>query len=695
MKMERHASAEQAMQAAATALHDGDGTKAESLCAEVLARDARHPQALLMLGLIEQQRQRYVEARALLERAVEAQPGSADAHALLGQVLRDLGEDEAALAAWDRALALQPERGDLLFNRGNLLRDLGRVEAAISSYDEALAHSGDDAVVLNNRAVALQELGRHEEALDSLARALSLVPDDADALSNRGIALQAVGRHALALECFDAVLALRPGDPAGLLHRSNALQALGRLEEALASCDEAVRAVPQDAGAQQRRAALLLELGRPAEALASCEQALALQPGLVAGLTTRGLALQALGGYEQALQSHRLAQLQQATPEGALGMGDALQALGRPQEALSCYEQALSLRPGYYEAVNNRGNALQSLNRHQEALASYEQARAMRPHDPEAQWNEGLALLALGELQRGWQKYEWRWQHRKLALPPRGEPATLWNGEPDIAGRTMLLYPEQGFGDAIQFVRYASRVAALGARVHLACHESLAELFGTVPGVARVLGADAESVPFDLHAPLMSLPLAFDTALETIPADVPYLAAAPAEAQEWRQRLVRLPGRRRVGLAWSGNPAFAGARAKACPVEQLLPLLGAADTAWVSLQTGAAAADIRALVGVGRTLVDCSEHLTSFARTAAVIESLDLVITIDTAVAHLAGALGKPVWVLLPFSADWRWLVGRADSPWYPTARLFRQPRIGDWAAVIAAVRQELDATAA
>jgi tetratricopeptide (TPR) repeat protein len=693
------ARSEQAARAAAQALQAGDSMAAERLAREALAADANHVPGLLLLAVIEHARQDDEAAASLLQRAISVQPELPDGHALLGQVLRTLQRHDEALAAWDRALQLRPDRADVLFNRGNLLRELGRAEEALACYERALAIAPDDAAILNNQAVALQLLGRHEASLATLARVLAVQPDEPDALHNRGIALEGMGRHELALQAFDAVLARDPAHPHARMQRGIVLQAMGRSDEALACYDEALRIAPAPE-TYQNRAALLLARKRAADALEDCERALRLRPGFVQALTTRGEALQVLGRAAEALESHRAAQLQQRTAEGALGMGDALLALERATDALGCYDEAVALRPESLQAWNNRGNALQALNRHEEALESHARAIALRPHDAEAHWNAALARLALGDLREGWREYEWRWQHQGLKLPARADAAKAWNGEPGIAGRTMLLYPEQGFGDAIQFVRYAPRVAALGARVALACHESLRELFGTVPGVEHVIGPEEAMPAFDLHAPLMSLPHAFGTELASIPADVPYLSADAAEVARWRERLATLPGRRKIGFAWSGNPEFAAAQAKRCPLPVLMPLLAGtrrlaverSETpaiSFVSLQTGAAAAELAQIAGAA-AVADWTHELTSFARTAALICALDLVITIDTAVAHLAGALGKPVWILLPFAADWRWLRGRADSPWYPTARLFRQPRIGDWESVVREVAAAL-----
>ena len=486
------------------------------------------------------------------------------------------------------------------------------------------------------------------------------------------------------------------------------------MSEALASYDQAIAANASLVEAHINRAALLCELRRPAEALASSARALALRPNHVPALVVQGNALAALGQSAQALPVLQRAEALQASASSAMALGDLLLALNRPAEALTHYDLALTRQPDSPDALNNRGNALQALNRHQDALVCYARAIAFKPHDAQAHWNESLARLALGDLQKGWQKYEWRWQVHPHELPPGCDGAALWRGTPDLAGKTVLLYPEQGFGDAIQFVRYAPLVAAMGARVYLTGHQSLCKIFETVPGVAGVLRPTSNWPVFDKHAALMGLPLAFNTTLETVPASTPYLRAAQEQVDAWHLRLAPQGERFKIGIAWAGNPSFPGAVAKSCPVECFAPLLANRRVALVNLQVGAQAGQIARLVDAAAAMGhraagshaaasgavagespypvvhDWSAELGDFADTAALIEALDLVITIDTAVAHLAGALGKPVWIMLPYAADWRWLRERADSPWYPSARLFRQAQIGDWDEVMGRVVQGL-----
>lgn len=537
------------------------------------------------------------------------------------------------------------------FSAGRALRRAGRLHEAVAAYEAALALRPASGEAQFNRANALQALGRHAEAAAAYERLLAQAPDDAEALNNRGISLAALGRPAQALDSYAQALAVRPGYVEALHNRGNALAALGRPEEALAGIDAALAARPAHAAALASRGRVLETLGRHAEALACFASVLRQRPSDV-----------------EALCDH----------------GNALQALGRHAEALASFDAAVAVAPDHVEALTNRGNVLQALARHGEALDSYARALALRPGDAQVLWNAALAHLALGDYARGWPLYEFRWRIPSLQLSSRDTSHPQWRGEEDLHGRTVLLHAEQGFGDAIQFIRYAPELAARGADVVVACAAPLRRLFSGVEGVRQVVVPPDEALPpFDFHAPLMSLPLACRTTLASIPR-TPYLVASPSRQHAWKQRLG--PARRRVGLVWSGNPDFPAARLKALPARLLAPLVAAPDCRFVSLQLGAARAEVAEL---GPGVIDASAELADFEETAALVAGLDLVIGIDTAVAHLAGGLGVPVWILLPYAADWRWLVGREDSPWYPSARLFRQAEPLAWEPVLERVARE------
>ncbi len=367
-------------------------------------------------------------------------------------------------------------------------------------------------------------------------------------------------------------------------------------------------------------------------------------------------------------------------------LGAALARLQRFDEAEVLHRRALALKPDFVDAHHNLGVALQDQGKFEEALASYDKALALKPDLVDAHWNRAYVMLMLGRYAEGWREYEWRW--RRKEQPPRSYPQPLWRGEP-LVGRTILLHAEQGTGDALQFMRYVPLVAKGDARVVLQVPGPLLALAKASLGACAQVLADGDMLPaFDLHCPLLSLPLAFGATLETVPADVPYLTVDPAAAAGWRERLCDAKGLK-VGLVWAGNPQHKNDRNRSIALERLGPLLGAPGVRWFSLQVGERKGDL-ARVPAGM-IVDLSDGLTDFAETAAAIAGLDLLIAADTAAAHLAGALAKPVWVLVPFVPDWRWLVGREDSPYYPTARLFRQPARGDWDSVVLRVRHALD----
>ena len=438
-----------------------------------------------------------------------------------------------------------------------------------------------------------------------------------------------------------------------LFGHGNALYALGRFDEALASYERLAALAPGSPEVLNNRGNTLLALRRPADALASYDAALALTPG------------------EPLAHNNR---------------GNALLDLNRAQEALASFDRALALKADYADALVNRGNALQALLRNDEALASFERALLLDPDLADAHWNKGLLHLLLGDFERGWPGYEWRL--RRAATPARDFKRPQWRGE-DIRGKTILLHAEQGFGDSIQFLRYVPMVAQRGAKIILELPDALVLLVAALDGVTAIVNRDQPRSHFDLHCPLMNLPLAFGTTLATIPPPGDVLRVPAERLDIWRAHLPR-NATPRVGIVWSGKPTHGNDHHRSIALAQLAPLLQTPGLEFVSLQREVRAADAATLAKF--PIPRLEEHLTDFADTAAAIAQLDLVIAVDTAVAHLAGTLSKPVWILLPQVPDWRWLMDRDDSPWYPTARLFRQPKTGDWASVIARLQQELRA---
>lgn len=502
------------------------------------------------------------------------------------------------------------------------------------------------------QAVTLHRQGQLDEAALIYSEILAAAPEQPDAANLLGLIRYQQGRNVEALQLIGTALQ-RAAQSADILNNfALVLNALGRHDEAQEQFEKALAIDRNHVNALNNRADALARSGRTEQALAAYQRLLQVQPGHLGALNE----------------------------SGGLSM-----RLGRPDAALACYDRAIEISP-LPELYVNKGTALRALQRDEEALACFEKAAALKPDLAEARWNASLVRLRRGDFARGWKDYEWRWRKADWAGRQRHFPAPLWLGEQPIAGKTIVLHAEQGLGDTIQFVRYAALVAGRGATVILECPPQLKSLMHDVEGVARVVARGEPLPPLDFHCPLMSLPWAFKTELATVPANVPYLRPDVERTAELGERLPR-NGRWRVGLCWAGSRAHLGDRDRSIALTALNSILDLPGLQFVSLQKEAG--DI-ALLAQSPHVVDIAHELHDFADTAAVIANLDLVVSVDTSVAHLAGAMAVPVKLLLPFSPDFRWMLDRADSPWYPTMRLFRQSAIGAWPGAIASLRDEL-----
>ena len=573
----------------------------------------------------------------------------------------------------------------LALHRGGRLDEADRIYAAILAADprhfDALHLSG----LLN------YQQGRLVEALRLTAAALKTKPGSVDALADYGVVLEALNRHEEALASFDRVLAQGAGDASLHYNRGNALRSLGRIAEALHSFDRAIEFAPDLGVAHHNRASALAALERCEEALGGFDRALALDldpADRVSALSNRGKTLVKLRRLEEALASYDQAlALAPDHVDTLVRRGTALVRLGRYDEALTAYAAALRINPDCLDAYVNRGNAHAFLNQFDAALADFALVTARQPDHADANFNEALVRLCLGDFGRGWRKYEYRWQCSQFAALRPNIARPMWHGDTDPRGKTILLYAEQGMGDVIQFVRYAPLLAARGAKVIVGVHRPLAAVMTGVPGVARVI-ADGEALPnFDLYCPMMSLPLAFGTELATIPANVPYIRAQQARIDRWRERLPQT-GRLRVGICWAGGAAHQNDRRRSIPLATFAKILSVDGVDFVTLQKEVTEADAATLNAHG--VAQLGQDFADFADTAAVVAQLDLVIAVDTSVAHLAGAMAKATAALIAFAPDFRWMLDRTDTPWYPTMRLYRQNEIDDWTAPLERLRQEL-----
>jgi tetratricopeptide (TPR) repeat protein len=529
-------------------------------------------------------------------------------------------------------------------------------------------------------------LGHHQacrlqEAEQIYRQILAADPNSADAWQLLGLVAYQVGENAIAVECFGRALELRPDLAEAHNNLGLALRGQRKLNEAVTCYRRAIELQPDFGKAHNNLGDALQEQGRLEEALGSYRRALELDPSYAEAHYNLACALRQQEKLDDAIQSFRRAlQMKPDYAEAANNLGAALEERGTAEEAVQSYRQALKLKPDYAEALNNLGNALKDQRKLDESAECFRRAIELNPNYAEPHFNQSLLHLLRGDLQRGWAEYEWRWKTRRLVTRSFDRPE--WNGE-RVEGRTIFIHVEQGLGDTIQFIRYAPLVKSLGAITVVGCQKKLVPLLTRCPGIDRLIG-EGDAVPaFDFHVPLLSLPRIFKTTVTNIPANVPYLSADPSLAESWRATLDTTPGFR-IGFNWSGRSGSFESRRRNLPLPLFERLAQIPGVRLISLQKGAGQAELAA-AGIQFPITDLGDFDTArgaFMDTAAIMKNLDLVISSDTAVPHLAGALGIPVWLALPLVPNWRWLLDRPDTPWYPTMRLFRQKRLGNWTDV-------------
>jgi tetratricopeptide (TPR) repeat protein len=536
--------------------------------------------------------------------------------------------------------------------------------------------------------VSLQRQGRLTEAEKIYTRILKILPDQFETLQLLAELKMQRAKPGEALRLMTAAVAARPDSADARIHLGHVLRALKRDADALVSYERALAIDPRNIEAMGNRGDILLTLRRPAEALACFDTVLSMSPQHPGARANHGVALAALNRREEALIDFETVATSAPNPMTLFNYGTTLAALNRHPQAVIAFDHALSIDSNHVGALNGRGASLNALNRHVEAIASFDRALALDPNHADAHFNKALSLLAIGDYRQGLPEYEWRWKRSGAPVPQNfGRP--LWRGEYPLQHRTILLHAEQGIGDTIQFVRYAILLVRSGAKVILEVHRPLEPLLSRLEGCESVIALGETRPAYDVHCPLGTLPLAFKTEAATVPADIPYLFADASRISRWRLRLDAL-GARRVALVWAGNINHPNDRNRSIPLANLRALWSGVAAEFFSLQRDLRTGDKEILAA--SPVLHLGEELADFDDTAAVLALCDLVITVDTSVAHLAAAMGRPVWVLLPFFSDWRWTATGDSSPWYPAARLFRQSRPGDWDSVVARVISQLTA---
>jgi len=606
-------------------------------------------------------------------------------HFVLGMLCDQRGDKAGALDHYDRAAEAGFVSPLLAANRAELLRRAGRLTEALAAYDLAITLGRQDADLLHARGVVLAALGRTQEALDAYDTAIALQPDNPKAHGNRGVALEALGRTEEAIQAHMAALRL---DPTYRHAHHNLGSALLKLEAYDAAVDSLERAIKLDASVPEAWNLLgmaLCSLSRYEEARTCFERTIQLRPGYAEAHNNHSIALRWMRRFEAAVDSASKAFALDPTLAPALNSrGSALLRLSRLDDALLDFNAAIALQPRFAGAILNRGTALEAMGEVEAALDDFREALRLEPNIPDGEFNLGLACLRVGDYRQGFALYERRWDKRTgpfLAHPRE----RLWQDQP-VDGLTVLVTGEQGFGDVIQFCRFVTDLTARGAHVVLQVQPPLKRLMQGLVGPAEVIGLDQPVPAFDLFCPVMSLPRALNLDLSGVRRGR-YLFAATGDMADWQESLGKGQGLR-VGLAWAGNPGHENDHNRSAPLQALAPLFDRGFDL-VSLQKQHDWQDAGRMEAAGIRALDAQLH--DFSDTAGLIAACDAVVAVDTAVAHLAAAMGKPTFILLPRVGDWRWMAGRGDTPWYPSAKLCRQTVARDWVAPVAEAAEALD----
>lgn len=666
------------------AVQSGDYAAALQWIDKALAINSENAQAHSNRGNALDGLQRREEALASYRRAISIEPTFAQAHFNYARMLHLEQRLDEAKHAYDRALTLQPDYVQAWDNRGSLLKAQGSLDEAIASYQQALKYDPGYAQALSNLGLTWNTLKHWQNALEAFDRAIAVSPTDAAAFSGKGTALYESGMAQEAIAHYARAIQLRRDNAKDYFNLGVVYKSLGEVDKALAAYERAIEKDNQYAEAYCNRGSLFKDLGRLSDAVASYKQAIRLRPSYPEPHYNLGIALNEIGQCDEALASYdRAIELDPAYAQAHDNRATLLRERGALDESIAGYDRAIISDPRYAQAFCNRGVALKEALRIDDAIDSYDKAIAIDPNYGLAYFNKSLTLLLAGQFEHAWPMYEWRWNRGKGSPSLRSFEAPLWTGEQSLDGKTILLHCEQGLGDTIQFCRYVPMVSHLGAQVIFEVPPTLVPLMRTFHHKYVLIPLGDALPPVDYQCPLLSLPRAFKTTRASIPASQQYLNSAPDRVEKWAG-LLGPKTRPRVGLVWSGNASHTNDARRSVPLATMVPYLPE-RVEYISLQKEVRARDELEMGNTG--ICYFGDQLNDFADTAALCQLMDLVISVDTSVAHLSGALGKQTCLLLPYSPDWRWLLGTRESPWYPTMTIFRQAHIGEWDGPLDEVR--------
>ncbi len=633
------------------------------------------------LGCSAQDREEWKEAICFYLQAIALDPSFSEACNDLGTIFQGQGKTEEAVYWYQKALSINPTFAEASYNLGNVFKDQKKWEETLFYSRKAVELDPFLTEAHNNIGIAHYQKDQIEEAISCWQKAVDLRPDYFSVYVNLGTALGRVKRLEEAVQTFQIALSLDPTQALPWVNLGNIFKEKKEVEEAVACFRKALSIDPTIAEAYMNLGSLAMDQGHVDGAILCYRKAIELNPHSAETCYNLGNAYKdkkevgtAIGFFKKAIE------LRPDYHQAYNNLALILQGQGRLEESIDLLTQALNLNPDLPEVLNNLGNAFKDQKKIDEAIELFRKAVLLNPEYPEGHWNLSLALLLTGCFEEGWPEYEWRWKLKGL-VPREDILCALWDGS-DLNRKRILLHAEQGFGDTIQFIRYVPLVTGRGGRVVVECQPELVSLLAPMKGIEVVVKHGDPLPDFDVQCPMLSLPWIFRTDHLSIPASIPYIFLDSDLVGKWRSRLSSDKAECKVGLVWAGKPDHSNDQNRSLSFEELRPLVQVPGVSFYSLQKGEAGGQVKKLPQ-GMNWMDFSRELHDFAETGALIQNLDLIISVDTAVAHLAGALGKPAWILLPFSPDWRWLLDREDTPWYPTMRLFRQPAFKDWASVI------------
>ncbi|UCF92988.1 MAG: tetratricopeptide repeat protein [Desulfobacterales bacterium] len=670
--------------------------QARQICQRILNVEPNLPEALHLLGSIEYAQGRREKAQGRFEEAIKSyqkklqlQPRDADTCFSIGELYGRLGGHEDAALWYTKGLAIRPDDARAYFKLGIIESQKGRLAAAAGCYQRALELDPGMAEAWNNLGLVYKSCNDLDQAVRCFQKGLQSDPEFAEAYYNLGNAYYLQKRVNHAILCFQKVLEIKPDSSAVQIRLGDLLNEQGRPEKALAYYEKACELEPDSAELWNKIGNIYKGQGNFTKAAGRYRRAIELNPNAAEALFNAGYVLVEVGEVKGAVHFYeRLLAIEPNSAETMYNLATLLAKNGELDAAVHYTRQAIKNSPDRPDAHNNLGLYLRAQEKIDEAIREFKKAIAIDSHWAKAHLNLSLALLVSGQFAEGWDEYDWRFEVDRYKADFRYRGADIWDGRA-FSGKRLLVHDEQGFGDTLQFVRYLPHVKKLGGTVIFEVRKAIIPLLDGFPGIDQLLerpvGGGA-NVKYDYYLPLLSVAGRLGTRLDCIPAKIPYLLAAPTKVARWKAETAR-PGFK-IGLVWAGSQLHVNDGHRSCSLGQLEWLLHFPDTALFSLQKEVNREEEKQLNQMG--IVDLGSRFNDFADTAAVIELLDLVIAVDTAVVHLAGAMGKPVWVVLPFDSDWRWLMNRDDSPWYPTMRLFRQKAVGDWDTAFRSVEKSL-----